>query len=176
VEVSQRCLEGVAACTCNTTDTMSLCNSEENAYNVACKDAAGSSNFAVTVSKAQKAGNFMQDQCASTMCRLSTLLTESITQTASLPNVHIVDANGAGSCSVFASAQSSSVRSRDNSAAAKISEVTPDCITSDTLAAAELSLDLSPVQHQMLLNCQAPRPVGFALDSSGASGAGRKTS
>ncbi len=56
MEVSQRYLEGVAACMCNTTDAMSLCKSEEIAYNVACKDAAGSGNFAVTVSKTQNAG------------------------------------------------------------------------------------------------------------------------
>ena len=97
-----------------TIDAMSLCKREEIARNLACKSAAGSSNFAVTVSKTQKAGTF--------------------TQKLSLPNVHFVkstsDAHNAGSCNIFASAQSSS----------------PACIASDILAEAVLSLELSLVQ------------------------------
>ncbi len=58
------------------------------------------------------------------------VLTQSITQTANLPNVQIVDAHGAESCNIFAFAQSSS----------------PAYIDSEILANARLSLGVSLVQ------------------------------
>ena len=51
---------GMAACMRYTIDAMRLCKREEIARNLACESAAGSSNFAVTVSRTQKAGTFTQ--------------------------------------------------------------------------------------------------------------------
>ncbi len=80
------------------------------------------------------------------------VLTESITQTTNLPNVHIVGAHGAGSCNIFASAQSSSPADAASNILA--AEVVSGSVTSPAVKA----------------------PVGLALDSPGASGAGRKIS
>ncbi len=135
----------------------------------------------MTVNKTQGREYHAEPLCIKYTQRNIKVLTEYITQTASLPNVHIVGAHGAGSCSVLPLLSPAHlliyplVSGRSKTVSGSVTSPAVEAPVSGGRSTICALVRISSCQHRMLLNCQTLL-VGLAFDSSGASGAGRKIS